>query len=192
MSLLEARFNTIYSKYKRQNLEDSAYKRVQERLADLWEEAGYKGNIPKGSLHFRDRAPEGFNEELADIMRDFLNDEDRMISSKSSFYTSDSYKTFMQHSEDHPEVKTKQDYINYIEDIKHGKNSVIELILGDSDEVAKFYRNYRKKGLTTDQIDKAIENATEKNRGTDLDVIYEYLRADLNKKAKKLGRKRRR
>lgn len=192
MSLIEARFNTIYGKYARQGLEDSAYKRVQERLKDLWEEAGYKGAIPKGSLHFRDRAPEGFNEELADIMRDFLNDEDRMISSKSAFYTSSSYKTFMQHTEDHPEVKTKQDYINYIEDIKHGKNSVLELILGSSDEVAKFYRNYRKKGLTVSQIDKTIEESTAKGRGTNLDVIYEYLREDLNKKAAKLGRKRRR
>lgn len=192
MSLIEARFNTIYGKYARQGLEDSAYKRVQERLKDLWQEAGYKGAIPKGSLHFRDRAPEGFNEELADIMRDFLNDEDRMISSKSAFYTSSSYKTFMQHSEDHPEVKTKQDYINYIEDIKHGKNSVLELILGSSDEVAKFYRNYRKKGLTVSQIDKTIEESTAKGRGTNLDVIYEYLREDLNKKAVKLGRKRRR
>lgn len=175
MSLVETRFNTAYRKYYRMGVTDSAHAKVQERLGELYRRYGYGDEAPKSKAHIRDRAPEEFNEELLDIMKDFLDDPDRMIG-KENFTRSKQYKEFMR---THKDVETPQEYIDYIESIKHAQESIYELTLMDSDQVGKIYRIARKKGLSALETDDLIREAVGKYKGTNLDILAKNIRKSI-------------
>lgn len=180
MSLVETRFNTAYRKYYRMGVTDSAHAKVQERLGDLYRRYGYGDEAPKSKAHIRDRAPDEFNEELLEIMRDFLDDQDRMIG-KENFTRSKQYKEFMR---THKDIETPQEYIDYIEQMKHGQQAIYELTLMDSDQVGGFYRQARKKKMTTEETDAVINAEVEKYKGTNFDILAKNIRRAIREYSK--------
>lgn len=177
MSLVETRFNTAYRKYYRMGVTDSAHAKVQERLGELYRRYGYGDEAPKSKAHIRDRAPDEFNEELLDIMKDFLDDPDRMIG-KENFTRSKQYKEFMR---THEGVTTPQEYIDYVEAIKHGQQAIHELTLMDSDQVGVIYSMARDKKLDTKTTDKIIREAVKRYKGTTIDLLQENIRESIRK-----------
>lgn len=163
---LEQQFNNLYRRYHRQGIKDDAYTKTKERLDELFDYY-YDREAPKSQVTRRNN--EQFNEELADIMRDFIKDPEKMIDVQKT----SKYKKFMQN---HPEVKDKQGYIDYVESIKHGREAIMDLMNVSSDQVAEFYRIGRKKRVSRMEVDEIIEDTSRKYQGTNTDILAREIR----------------
>lgn len=168
---LEQQFNNLYRRYHRRGIEDDAYIRTKERLDALFDYY-YDREAPKTQVTRRNNAQ--FNEELADIMRDFINDPEKMIDADKQ----QSYKTFMKN---HKEVTNMQEYINYVEAIKHGREAVADLMNMPSDQIAEFYRIGRKKRMTSMEVEEVIQTTAEGYKGTNLDILAKEIRKNLRR-----------
>ena len=177
--LTEAKFNTIYRKYYRAGVKDSALEQTQERLAKLYRKYGYGDEAPKSKVHYRQNAPQGFNEELTDIMQDFVDDENKFIG-KTSFYNEKSYKVFMQRQAqlDEPEVTTPQEYIDYIEAQRDFREQVFDLASLSSNQIQDIFNAGKESGLDDSQVTEIASRLAEKMKriGMNIDQLAQLIR----------------
>lgn len=177
--LTEAKFNTIYRKYYRAGVEDSALTQTKDRLAKLYQKYGYGDEAPKSKVHYRKNAPQGFNEELTEIMSDFVEDENKFIG-KTSFYNEKSYKVFMQRQAqlDEPEVTTPQEYIDYIEAQRDFRDQVFDLASLSSNQIQDIFNAGKESGLDESQVTEIATKLAEKMKriGMNIDQLAQLIR----------------
>lgn len=139
-------------------MEDTALAEFNERVDMLYQDFGYyRPKVPTQKA--RDTE---FNQELEEIYNDFIKSKDSLI----GLFTGQKsrYKQFSKKSGLH-EGASKQEYVDYVEEINDFSSTIASLMDFDSEQIHTFYTIGREKGMTTKEINAVIEQTIVDNKG---------------------------
>lgn len=164
----------LYNKYIYHNIEDIALSEFNERIDILYQDFGYyRPKVPTKKA--RD---EEFNQELEEIYNDFINSKDSLI----GLFTGQKnrYKQFSKKGSLH-EGASKQDYVDYVEEIKDFSSTIASMMDFDSEQIHTFYSIGRDKGMSTQEINYVIEKTIidNKGKGWTTDILALNIRRNL-------------
>lgn len=166
--------NNLINRYRRHDIEDSAYARFNQQLEFLYQDYGYS-KIPKNPQH--KAGQDEFNKELDDLMQELVDSNEKLI----DIFTNP-HGRFKEFKKNHKGA-TKQDYIDYIEDSRAFFDEMGDLLELDSEQIHAFYDIGRKKNMTTAEVNKVIKDTYMRNiaSGKTLDRLSLNIRRNLRR-----------
>ena len=173
-------FNNLVRQYNRRGIEDNALAEVRERIDDLYM-LEYGRHTPKVKpVRYGNNS--AFNDELSDIMEDFINDKTKKIK-MFDMRKKENKQRIETFKKNHPDIEyTPQAYIDYIESFEDFKTQVFDLASLESHQIKEIFSTGTENGLTTEQIINHAEQIAEKMKGVGMNInkLAELIRNTLS------------